>query len=311
MKRFKNILYFADQNDSHTATLERAMALARSNAAHLTIMDVVEESDLSAEVEQQLGISLNEVLRQRRLEELAALIKPHQDSAGTIHTQVSSGTPFIELIKAVQRHRYDLVIKQNRPSTGFIQLFHGSTDMHILRKCPCPVWIDHSTSSHPYNNILVAVDPGQPPNADLNYLLMDLASSLAQMETAHLHVVHAWQLKGETMLRSGRARIPPAELRELLHATEQNHRQKLDMLLAKYRLTTESHNVTLVKASATQAITELSENINADLIVMGTVGRTGIPGLFIGNTAEEILQTTKASVLAVKPSGFESPIKAS
>ena len=39
---------------------------------------------------------------------------------------------------------------------------------------------------------------------------------------------------------------------------------------------------------------------------MGTVGRLGIPGLFIGNTAEEIFQTTKCSVLAVKPDGFKS-----
>jgi hypothetical protein len=35
----------------------------------------------------------------------------------------------------------------------------------------------------------------------------------------------------------------------------------------------------------------------------------GIPGLFIGNTAEEIIQTTKCSVLAVKPTGFISPVE--
>lgn len=85
----------------------------------------------------------------------------------------------------------------------------------------------------------------------------------------------------------------------------------MNVLLTKYGLTTESQNVTLVKASATGAIIELSEEINADLIVMGTVGRTGIPGLFIGNTAEEVLQTTKASVLAVEPRNFESPVTTS
>jgi nucleotide-binding universal stress UspA family protein len=41
---------------------------------------------------------------------------------------------------------------------------------------------------------------------------------------------------------------------------------------------------------------------------MGTVGRTGLPGFFIGNTAEEVLQTATTSVLAVKPAGFESPV---
>jgi universal stress protein E len=45
-----------------------------------------------------------------------------------------------------------------------------------------------------------------------------------------------------------------------------------------------------------------------DLIVMGTVGRSGIPGFFIGNTAEEVLQCARASILSVKPPGFQSPV---
>ena len=53
----------------------------------------------------------------------------------------------------------------------------------------------------------------------------------------------------------------------------------------------------------------LSQELKADLIVMGTVGRTGIPGFFIGNTAEELLQTSQASILAVKPTGFRSPVE--
>jgi len=41
---------------------------------------------------------------------------------------------------------------------------------------------------------------------------------------------------------------------------------------------------------------------------MGTVGRTGIPGLIMGNTAESILNNIGCSVLAVKPPGFVSPV---
>jgi len=137
---------------------------------------------------------------------------------------------------------------------------------------------------------------------------MDLASSLAERESAHLHVVHAWRLEGETTLRSGRARVQPERLQEVLQTTEQIHSQILNNLLVHYGLTTESPNVTLVKSGATDAILKLSKKVSADLIVMGTVGRTGIPGLFIGNTAEDVLQSNKASVLAVKPSGFVSPV---
>ncbi len=47
----------------------------------------------------------------------------------------------------------------------------------------------------------------------------------------------------------------------------------------------------------------------ADLLVMGTVCRTGVPGFFIGNTAEDVLQQVDCSVLAVKPKGFVTPVK--
>lgn len=43
---------------------------------------------------------------------------------------------------------------------------------------------------------------------------------------------------------------------------------------------------------------------------MGTVARTGIPGFIIGNTAENILQKIDCSLLALKPLGFVSPVKA-
>ena len=55
-------------------------------------------------------------------------------------------------------------------------------------------------------------------------------------------------------------------------------------------------------------IPKLAHEKQVDLIVMGTVCRTGIGGFFIGNTAEKILQDVDCSVLTVKPEGFVSPV---
>ena len=63
-----------------------------------------------------------------------------------------------------------------------------------------------------------------------------------------------------------------------------------------------------LKETAATAILSLSKHVDVDLIVMGTGASSGIPGLIIGNTAEHVLQSTRASVLAVKPTGFVSPI---
>ena len=66
--------------------------------------------------------------------------------------------------------------------------------------------------------------------------------------------------------------------------------------------------VHLLKGEAASVIRELSGQLGADLIVMGTVARSGIPGFIIGNTAEDVMQNIDASILAVKPEGFVSPV---
>lgn len=64
----------------------------------------------------------------------------------------------------------------------------------------------------------------------------------------------------------------------------------------------------LVKGRARKENPMLAKQIEADLVVMGTVARTGVPGFIMGNTAETILNQIDCSVLAVKPPGFTTPV---
>jgi universal stress protein E len=308
MQRFRNILYFADGVMTPGPALERAVALARGNRARLTLVDALESADAPNPLEQRLGLDLNQLLRERHHDLLETLAAPYRTEQLPLATRVFTGTPFVEVIRAVVQDGYDLLVKACRPPQGMSERLLGSTDMHLLRKCPCPVWIDRPGASRPYHNLLAAVDPAGPEGSEIARLVMDLATSLAARESARLAVVHAWRLYGESLLRSGRARIPPAELERLLEGTRQEHRGRLAALLMHYGLTLDDPQVHLVKGEPAAAIQTAAEQTTADLIVMGTVGRTGIPGFFIGNTAEEVLQTTHASVLAVKPRGFVSPL---
>ena len=63
-----------------------------------------------------------------------------------------------------------------------------------------------------------------------------------------------------------------------------------------------------MKGWARQEIPAVAKRIDADLVVMGTVGRTGVPGFIMGNTAETILNQINCSVLAIKPPGFSTPV---
>jgi nucleotide-binding universal stress UspA family protein len=183
--------------------------------------------------------------------------------------------------------------------------------MHLMRKCPCPVWVVKTSQPDWHERILAAVDP-RPDDKErhaLNVKIMDLATSLAGREGSVFTVVHAWRLPGESMLRSGRAKLSNIELELLLEEVRKQHTNRLGQILTEYGMSTDDEQVHLVKGEPAPSIRAVSNELDADLIVMGTLGRTGIPGFFIGNTAEEILQTTHASVLAIKPTGFVSPVE--
>jgi nucleotide-binding universal stress UspA family protein len=65
----------------------------------------------------------------------------------------------------------------------------------------------------------------------------------------------------------------------------------------------------LVEGEPERAISHFVDRNGVDLVVMGTVARSGIPGVVMGNTAERVLQRLHGSVLAVKPPGFVSPVE--
>jgi universal stress protein E len=307
VKRFKNILFFAAGCDGPSPTLERAMGLAVRNDARLTVADVIEPTGVMSDLAQHVPVSVDDLLVDRRLEQLEDMVASKTSPSLSVETAVFSGTDFIEIIRAVQHQGFDLVIKPAQGSLGLSERLFGSTDMHLLRKCPCPVWIDRATDRPTYKRILAAVDPKDGEDV-VGRLVMDLATSMALMEQADLAVVHAWHLPGESVVREGRYRLPELEMRQLLDGAEGRQRDALAALLSHYQMSVEDPAVHLVKGKAAPAIHDTAQDLGVDLIVMGSVGRTGIPGFFIGNTAEDVLQSAHASVLAVKPEGFRSPV---
>lgn len=310
MRRFKNILLVADRPGKESPILERALELARANHAQLTVMDVLEPMVWSTDNQARFGADLTTILRDRRLEELEELIAAHTRDDALIRAKVAVGTPFLEVIRAVLINRFDLVMKNAEAPRGLLQRPFGPNDQHLIRKCPCPVWIDRSDRARPYRRILAAVDPVEDADIELDRTIMDLATSFITWEGSQVHVAHAWWLPGEAQLQGGRVRIPELRLEELLAAREQEHAKALGDLLCDYDLALDSPNVHFRKDAPAPLIAELAAELPADLIVLGTVGRTGIPGFFIGNTAESVMQITDVPVLTVKPRGFRSPVTA-
>jgi nucleotide-binding universal stress UspA family protein len=191
----------------------------------------------------------------------------------------------------------------------------GSTSLHLMRKCPCPVWVIKREQRRKFAKVLIAIDPVIDPEEDteasrdaLNIMLLEIGSSLARSEGSELHIFHAWSVLYEKLMQY-RAGISTEEIEALRHKTKQSHQQIVDELVGEYAPDVPKNNIHVRRGEAGKLIPKIIQDREIELIVMGTVGRTGISGLLIGNTAEKILNNVDCSVFTVKPDGFISPVQ--
>ena len=322
MNRFKNILCVAKPGETSKPAIERAVKLAQQNQASLTIVDVVPKFTAGINMPEGGPISdeLQTAMQRDHEEHLKPLIESYRKLMN-IDFKILTGEPFLEIIRQVLRCGHDLVIKL--PDTyDWLDRLLGSEDMHLLRKCPCPVWLIKTEKTPSDRRILAAVDVGgdyaeeeRETLKNLNNQILEMAGSLAISDFAELHIVHVWDAVGESAMRGAFMKTPEEKIAAYVEQIRQQHDHKLDQLLevlknklgsdADAYLSIKKH---LIKGWARKEIPDLAKRIDADIIVMGTVARTGIPGLFMGNTAESILSQINCSVLAIKPSGFKTPV---
>jgi nucleotide-binding universal stress UspA family protein len=307
MERFKNILFVSCGGKGDMAALARANRLALGNQATIALARVVEGLPLAASyfLSSKRAKEIQETSEMMARNELDRL-KSHLDGSLQVTTKVLVGKPFVELIREVKAASHDLIIKPKQATDGAPAL--ASDDLHLLRKCPCPIWIINPTQRKPFGKVLITVDPdpSDPDRLRLHADLVKLGTSLARNENGKVEVVHAWRLYGETMLRGPRFRLSDLEINEMEKNEKEIRQQWLDALVAPY--SDGSLKVTLVKGQPEVVLNEIIERKKPDIVVMGTVARSGLPGLLIGNTAENVLSRIKCSVLAVKPIGFKSPV---
>jgi universal stress protein E len=314
MQRFKNILVVADGADKQNTAFERAAGLALRNRARLTVACLVEslpEAD-AGNPERRCadlhGIRIQEMMVQEDLRGLETLIAPLRDAGVEVQTRILRGTPFLEIIREVMRSDHDLVMIRADGESGLTGALFGSTSIHLMRQCPCPVWVIKPAHGKFYARILAGVDP-HPTDRELNALnlkIIELAAALARAEQSELYVVHAWNASKMSSLGT---RFSRGDMERMVAHVEQEHVSRLDELLQKCFLDDVRQQVHLLEGEASDLIPAMAKRKGADVIVMGTVCRTGVAGFFIGNTAEKVLRQVDCSVLTVKPGAFVTSVK--
>jgi nucleotide-binding universal stress UspA family protein len=320
MHRFRNILVPIHGDASHQPVLARAARLARENGAAIKLIDVVEDLPWYTHLVLPTAEELQALIVRERSEALEGLAQRLRAGGIETATKVLRGRRYLEMIREVQRGGHDLLMKDAEPNE---RVLFGSTDMHLLRACPCPLWLfKPGHAGRGFAQILAAIDPPPPPDATdvlhlkvglaaheeaLDTKILELAGSLADQEGAELHVIHAWSAPGEGLLRSD-VILAGEQVERYVNDSRAEARKAVERLLSRVPERPPRRFVHLTKGDSADVIAEFAKSHPVDVIVMGTVARTHIPGLLIGNTAETVFQRVECSVLAVKPDGFVSPV---
>ncbi len=314
MKRFKKLLLVIDPKIKTQAAIDHAVSLAKENTARITVLSVVNEIPLEVSMaiiamppQELMATMIKE--RQTQLDELVASMRQQGIEADA---KVLSGTPFLEIIRHVLREHNDLVIITAEGKSGLTERLFGSTSMHLMRKCPCPVWVVKASRRKKYQRILAAVDTTSdfpdPEQESLNPLNLQLAGSVVKTHKSVLHVVQVCSVYGEGYM-SVRGGVSDKLINKLRSFARQQYTAQVNKLLAAVDLegvTVEKH---LPRSTdIAKSIVSLAKSQKIGLLVMGTVCRTGVTGFLIGNTAEKVMNKVDCSVLTVKPEGFVTPV---
>ena len=308
MKRFKNILLVLNPEVQEAATLDKAVSLAKQNDARLMLFSVVYKHPDLRRYPDSVGENLLAPLVAERRQWLQGFMPTLQEQGIDGEAVVVAGISFLEIIREVLREQHDLVITTAEEKKGIRARVFGATSMHLMRKCPCPVWVVKRAQTRPYARILAAVDPSvyDPQRDSLNPLILQLAGSMARKEAGELHIVHVWHMFGESYVRSGGMTEEEVEEAKALEKLQQKRR--FDTLLGRFDVADLKPCLHFIEGDPDERIPELVMEQGIDLLVMGSVCRTGIAGFLIGNTAEEVLNQVDCSVLTLKPEGFVTPV---
>lgn len=290
--------------------LDRIARLALEQGARISLVDVLDAvpPELAGD---PLARRLAAHAARRARERLDALAAPLAGLA-TPHIEVFSGIPFLVTTRLVLRRGHDLVVHLTRSTAARAGL--GADDRHLARKCPCPVWVMDAACDRPYRNVVVAVEPACADGADgldgFALQLSQTAALFAALDNAAVHVIHAWQPYGAALLDEPTLGLDGRSRAAYVARQRACHRASLAAVCSALdERTAGAARAWLVDGPADEVIPHRLAELDADLLVMGTVAGGNTPGLFIGNTAENILGRITIPVLMLKPPGFESPVR--
>jgi nucleotide-binding universal stress UspA family protein len=302
MISLSSILVDIDSIAADHPAVEQAVDLAARCGAGIKIVDVL--PCVPTRARHFVTDRLEQELVDHRCARLDTVARRVQEVS--VGTELLRGRPGNALIQEVRRSGHDLLVRSHERDFSESPRRYGAVDMELLRQCPCPVWLIGRSHRHP-SRLLAAIhaDPSNALEQGLNTTILEWALLLKELGDAELTVLQAWTAFGASLLES---RMSPDEFAAYIDAARRGAEEALRTFTEPFMHRLRGVVVHAMEGEPQDVITHVVESQHIDVVVMGTVARTGIAGLVMGNTAERVLQRLHGSVLAVKPPGFRSPV---
>ncbi len=313
MDMYQNILVVIDPTTDEQKALKRAIDLAsRISTANpdqqINITAFFSIFDFSYEMTTILSSGERDTMRKMVISEkqqwLDDILSVTNSPIEITSKVVWHNRPFEAIIEQVIEHKYDLVVKGTHQHDKFKSVVFTPTDWHILRKCPCPVLLVKEHEWPQQGNILAAVNVGsdEAEHISLNEAITKQAKNIAHLITANVHLVNSFPGTPVNIA----IEIPEFDASEYNSAMQAHHKEAMNNHASSFDIPL---NNTYVEEGLPEAVIEQAAlKIDAELVILGTIGRTGISAALIGNTAEHVIDQLDCDVLALKPDGYISPL---
>jgi nucleotide-binding universal stress UspA family protein len=306
---YRRILVATDFSAHSNAALKQAVWLARQTKASVTLAHTL--PDLRRVIQSTSTRALRDMfygdgdtfqreIRRASDQRLRKMISDLAASELNISFETLLGEPFVELTHAVQAEGYDLVLAGTRGLAAWEQFFVGSTAKRLIRKCPASVWIVKAEHVGPPKVVLAATD-----FSDVSLKAVAHGLWVARQADARFHVLHV--ADSIDVLENLTTAIPHRT--SLQREINEEARARLGAVMDLLQADRNRVEIHVSWGTPWSDINQLAQRVAADLVAMGTVGRSGIKGMLLGNTAEKVLATSDCSILTVKPDDFISPIQ--
>ena len=283
---FDRILVPSDGSDPSVAAAEAATALARRFGATLHVVHVVDTNELPLGADTAVVEAL--VSRGETVVDGAA---DAATAAGVdVETAVlrDGAVAHRAIVTYAADHDVDLVVMGTHGRTGLDRFVLGSVAEWTIRLSPAPVLALHGETAFDaaFADVVVPTD-----GSDAAEHAAGLAVELAAATGAALHVVHVvdlgvvWQ---------------DADAGQVLDALTESGREAVERVVERAETAgVEGLEASVLRGAPHRAIVDYAADHDADLVVMGTHGRTGLERYLLGSVTERVVRLSETPVLAV------------